>query len=87
MSFSYINTSGSPVVRNPKDYISSMIEIAGGRNVFADLQDDSGKLPLHYHGEFYNTAADADYLIYNSSIDASVKSIDDLLAKESLMLI
>ena len=37
--------------------------------------------------EFYNTASDADYLIYNSSIDASVKSIDDLLAKESLMLI
>ena len=86
VAFFYINTSGSPVVRNPKDYISSMIEIAGGRNVFADLQDDSGKTSVAITmEEFYNTASDADYLIYNSSIDASVKSIDDLLAKESLM--
>ena len=86
VAFFYINTSGSPVVRNPKDYISSMIEIAGGRNTFADLQDDSGKTSVAITmEEFYNTAADADYLIYNSSIDASVKSIDDLLAKESLM--
>ena len=74
MHFYYINTSGSPVVRNPKDYISSMIEIAGGRNAFADLQDDSGKTSVAITmEEFYNTAADADYLIYNSSIDASVK--------------
>ena len=86
VAFFYINTSGSPVVRNPKDYISSMIEIAGGRNAFADLQDDSGKTSVAITmEEFYNTALDADYLIYNSSIDASVKSIDDLLAKESLM--
>ena len=86
VAFFYINTSGSPVVRNPKDYLSSMIEIAGGRNAFADLQDDSGKTSVAITmEEFYNTAADADYLIYNSSIDASVKSIDDLLAKESLM--
>ena len=86
VAFFYINTSGSPVVRNPKDYISSMIEIAGGRNVFADLQDDSGKTSVAITmEEFYNTASDADYLIYNSSIDASLKSIDDLLAKESLM--
>ena len=27
VAFFYINTSGSPVVRNPKDYISSMIDI------------------------------------------------------------
>lgn len=86
VAFFYINTSGAPVVRNPKDYISSMIEVAGGRNAFADLQDDSGKTSVAITmEEFYNTAADADYLIYNSSIDASVKSIDDLLAKESLM--
>ena len=86
VAFFYINTSGSPVVRNPKDYISSMIDIAGGRNVFADLQDDSGKTSVSITmEEFYNTAVDADYLIYNTSIDASVKSLDDLLAKDSLL--
>ena len=86
VAFFYINTSGSPVVRNPKDYISSMIEVAGGRNAFADLQDDSGKTSISITmEEFYNTAIDADYLIYNSSIDATVNSLDDLLAKDSLM--
>lgn len=86
VAFFYINTSGSPVVRNPKDYISSMIDIAGGRNAFADLQDDSGKTSVSITmEEFYNTAVDADYLIYNTSIDASVKSLDDLMAKDSLL--
>ena len=86
VAFFYINTSGSPVVRNPKDYISSMIDIVGGRNAFADLQDDSGKTSVSITmEEFYNTAVDADYLIYNTSIDASVKSLDDLLAKDSLL--
>ncbi len=46
------------------------------------FEDDSGKTSVAITmEEFYNTASDADYLIYNSSIDASVKSIDDLLAK------
>lgn len=86
VAFFYINTSGAPVVRNPKDYISNMIEVAGGRNAFADLQDDSGKTSISITmEEFYNTAIDADYLIYNSSIDATVNSLDDLLAKDSLM--
>lgn len=86
VAFFYINTSGAPVVRNPKDYISSMIEVAGGRNAFAELQDDSGKTSVSITmEEFYNTAVDADYLIYNSSIDASVTSLDDLIAKDSLM--
>ena len=63
-----------------------MIEVAGGRNAFADLQDDSGKTSVSITmEEFYNTAVDADYLIYNSSIDATVKSLDDLMAKDSLM--
>ena len=85
VAFFYINTSGSPVVRNPKDYISSMIEIAGGRNVFADLQDDSGKTSVAITmEEFYNTAADADYLIYNGTIVGQVSSIKELEAKNNL---
>ena len=85
VAFFYINTSGSPVVRNPKDYISSMIEIAGGRNAFADLQDDSGKTSVAITmEEFYNTASDADYLIYNGTIDGQVNSISELEAKNEL---
>ena len=34
--------------------------------------------------QFYDTAEDADYLIYNASIDSTVKTLDDLLAKDSM---
>ena len=81
----YINTSGAAVVRNPEDYISNMIELGGARNAFRDLQDDSGKTSVPITMEqFYDTAEDADYLIYNASIDSTVKTLDDLLAKDSM---
>ena len=34
--------------------------------------------------EFFASEADADYLIYNSSIDNPVESMEDLLAKSEL---
>ena len=65
VAFFYINTSGAAVVRNPEDYISNMIELGGARNAFRDLQDDSGKTSVPITMEqFYDTAEDADYLIY-----------------------
>ena len=78
-----MSTDGSIVVRKSDDYIPSMIEIAGGRYAFKDLKNPDSNAPSVKltMEEFYATAVDADYLIYNSSIDASVKSIDDLLAK------
>ena len=87
VAYFYVSTDGSIVVRKSDDYIPSMIEIAGGRYAFKDLKNPDSNAPSVKltMEEFYATAVDADYLIYNSSIDASVKSIDDLLAKESLM--
>lgn len=35
--------------------------------------------------EFYNKAKDADYLIYNSTIDGGVKSVDELIEKCSVL--
>ena len=35
--------------------------------------------------EFYAGAKDADFLIYNTNIDSSVKSLEELLAKSSLL--
>lgn len=85
VAFFYINTSGAAVVRNPEDYISNMIELGGARNAFRNLQDDSGKTSVPITMEqFYDTAENADYLIYNASIDSTVKTLDDLLAKDSM---
>ena len=82
----YINTDGSAVVRTSDDYIPKMIEIAGGRYIFPDLKNTEGtgssvRLTME---EFYNQAVNADYLIYNASIDSPITSIDDLLAKSDL---
>ena len=35
--------------------------------------------------EFYAKAKEADYIIYNSTIDGELNTIDDLLAKSSLL--
>ncbi len=37
--------------------------------------------------EFYNKAKDADYLIYNSTIDGGVKSVDELIENVQFYLI
>ena len=81
----YMSTDGSAVVRKASDYIPKMIEIAGGRYAFPNLEDESGKtsIPLSME-EFYATAVDADYLVYNASIDAPINSIDELMAKREL---
>ena len=66
------------------DYIPKMIEIAGGRYVFADLADDSGRtnvVPCTME-EFYATAVNADYLVYNAAIDSPIQSMDELIGKE-----
>ena len=34
--------------------------------------------------QFYDAALDADYLIYNASIDKPITSVDDLIAKNEL---
>ncbi len=86
VAFFYINTNGAPVVRNADDYISNMIEIAGGRNAFENLAETSDKTSVSITmEEFYNTASDADYLIYNSSVDGTVSELEDLIAKDALL--
>lgn len=83
--FFYVSSDGSMVVRRPEDYIPKMIEIAGGRYAFADLKTDTENSSVNLTmEEFYATAVDADYLVYNASIDASISGIDDLLAKSEL---
>ena len=86
VAFFYVKSGGSVVVRKTEDYIPTMIEIAGGRYIFDDLENtenNSAAVNLTME-EFYATAVEADYLIYNSSIDSPIASIDDLLAKSEL---
>ena len=86
VAFFYVSSDGTVVVRRSDDYIPKMIELSGGRYVFDDLTgDDSNtsavKLTME---EYYAQAADADYLIYNSSIDNPINSVKDLEEKDAL---
>lgn len=86
VAFFYVSTTGQVVVRKSDDYIPAMIEIAGGRYIFDDLENTSSNSPSvnMTMEEFYATAVDADYLIYNSSIDNQIHSMDELTAKSEL---
>ncbi len=86
VAFFYFNTEGKVVVRSSTDYVPKMIDIAGGVYAFKDLDSDSDKSTADMSVEtFYDTAKNADIIVYNSSIDGSVKSMADLIAKDPIM--
>ena len=87
VAFFYINSNGNAVVRKPGDYVTKMIEQAGGSTAFEELTETEGNMSsvtLEME-RFYSMAKDADVIIYNASIDGSVKSLDDLLSKNPLL--
>ena len=87
VAFFYINSMGAANVRKSNDYVSKMIELAGGEYIFHDpAEDDIALSTMNMQmEEFYAKAKDADYIIYNSTIDGELDSIDELLAKSSLL--
>ena len=86
VAFFYINSNGSAVVRKPGDYVTKMIEYAGGQYVFSKLDTDTGRSTVTLEMEkFYEQAKDADYVIYNASIDGELMTVDQLLAKNELL--
>ncbi len=86
VAFFYLTADGKVVVRKSTDYVPKMIEIAGARYAFSDLDDDSDRTSVDMSVEtFYEAAVDADYIIYNGSIDGSVKTMQDLIEKDPIM--
>ncbi len=88
VAFFHISSAGAAVVRKPGDYVSRMIELAGGSYVFDSLPgaEDSALSTMNMQLEaFYAGARDADVLIYNSTIDGELNSLDALLQKCSLL--
>jgi iron complex transport system substrate-binding protein len=87
VAFFYITSNGLVQVRQPSDYIPKLIELAGGKYIFDNIGDEnSARSTMNMQvEEFYNKAKDADYLIYNSSIDGGVENLDELLEKCGLL--
>jgi iron complex transport system substrate-binding protein len=87
VAFFYITNNGAASVRKSSDYVPKIIELAGGEYIYSDLGDEeshSSSMTMQIE-EFYATAKDADYIIYNSTIDGEVDSMDELLAKCALL--
>lgn len=88
VAFFFITSNGLVQVRQSSDYVPKMIELAGGSYVFQNLGDSETKrstMNMQVE-EFYAGAKDADYLIYNSSIDGGVSDVEELLDKCGLLV-
>ncbi len=83
VAFFSVNSNGQITVRKQGDYISSMIEMAGGVYVPEGLSDSENALSTMKitMEDFYIGAVDADVLIYNSTIEGEINEIDELIKK------
>ena len=87
VAFFYITSSGEVNVRRSTDYLAKMIEMAGGEYISFDDGDGestSSTLTIQME-EFYAAARDADYLIYNSTVDGELTTVEELLGKSELL--
>lgn len=88
-AFFYINSTGLAVTRKPGDYITKMIELAGGSSVFGNDSSAASSSAMSTvvmePEKFYTTAKDADFIIYNSTIGGEISSVEELIAKNSLL--
>ena len=86
VAFFYITSDGKANVRRGDDYIPTMIEMAGARYIFKDVTSDTNHstVPMTIEA-FYDMAKDADYIVYNASIDSSVTNMAELLAKDPVL--
>lgn len=88
VAFFYISSNGDVKVRKGNDYMAKMIESAGGEYVFSDLEGEEGTASSSVTiqmEEFYAAAKDADYIIYNGTIEGELDSLEDLKQKSELI--
>ncbi len=86
VAFFYINAGGTANVRKSRDYVPQMIRMAGGEYVFPDLDSGNALSTVSMTMEaFYDGAKNADLLIYNSTIDGELRTVEELLQKSPLL--
>lgn len=90
VAFFYINSAGQAVTRRSGDYITKMMELAGGGSVFKDTGGESSSSSafstvVMEMEKFYTQAKDADFIIYNSTIGGEISTVGELIVKNSLL--
>lgn len=87
VAFFYVTANGAVNIRKNGDYVSKMIELAGGEYAFLDIggdEDNALSTTTIQMEEFYSKAKDADVLIYNSTIAGTIPDMDSLIKLNSL---
>ncbi len=87
VAFFAVSSDGTITVRKPNDYVSSMIDLAGGvysLNGYIEEEENALSTLKMQMEDFYVAEKDADILIYNGTIEGELNSIDELIAKNSL---
>ena len=87
VAFFHISSSGLVITRKSGDYVTKMIELAGGKYVFDNIGDpdkDISTVTVEME-TFYKTAKDADFIIYNSTIGGEIGNLDELLSMNGLL--
>lgn len=85
--FFYLSSNGYVNVRKPGDYVSKMIEIAGGEYALSSLkiEEENALSTVNISWEdFYYYGKDADILIYNGTIDGGILSKNDLTSQNDM---
>ncbi len=87
VAFFHISSSGFVVARKTGDYVSKMIELAGGKYIFDNLGDpETSTSTVTIEMEtFFATAKDADYIIYNSTIGGEIGTMEEFLALSDVL--
>lgn len=80
----YITSKGKLYVRNAGDYISQMVDIAGGDYIFSELNPDKTGTQTMEIESFYEKAKDADYIIYIWSLGGKPSTLSDFTAYNSV---
>lgn len=87
VAFFAVASDGTVTVRKPNDYVSSMIELAGGTyslNGYVEEEENALSTLKMQMEDFYAVEKDADILIYNGTIEGELTSIAELVQKNSL---
>ena len=78
VAFFAVASDGTITVRKPNDYVSSMIELAGGTyslNGYVPEEENALSTLKMQMEDFYAAEKDADILIYNGTIEGELTSI------------
>ena len=86
-AYFYVNSSGEASIRLPGNYLIQTILMAGGSYAFEDVDAgsaDNASMKMDMEA-FYAAARDADVFIYNNNKDKTVKDMQSLIARNSLL--